>query len=559
MKAVGSSNRTVAAAAVVVVDGPDLHQRTLRPTDTAGRSHRRLLDRCRSRASVYRGPDRRRSPAHPPSSSRPLNVALGVLLLVSVGIVLAALYVPPMEPQTQTIGGEWLMASSAVLAALAGAVYAMRWRLVGDAPSLWVSAALFVYSFVSIAVPSLVRSFAGGSDDAQTLAGLLRPTGVFLVVVLLLRALAAPPVDAGLTPRRVVATAAIVSFGGLLAGAGSGAFRVVLGPPVDRVPTSTIAAFGQIGVGVVWLALGAACLSRSSRRRTTVSPWIGIMLLSLAEGRLALAVSVMQGPSWMFVSDLFRVVGVAAALAGAMTEIHIAFAQQRSQLLDSLLELGSAQARHRAEQASQAERTHDVRAALAGIESATMTLERYHDQLSRADRAKLATAVAAEIARLQQIVGAVQDEPARFALADTLRPVLLCAAAGGAPVDVDIPADLEAIGRPGAVAEALQNLLDNARRHAPGSRAVVRAERDGSIVALRVEDRGPGVPPGDRERIFERGWRAHVGGDGSGLGLFLASRLVREQGGQLWMEPRRGGGSSFVLTLPAALPEGVGG
>jgi signal transduction histidine kinase len=77
----------------------------------------------------------------------------------------------------------------------------------------------------------------------------------------------------------------------------------------------------------------------------------------------------------------------------------------------------------------------------------------------------------------------------------------------------------------------------------------VSAKATNDRIELRVEDRGPGVRADIRRLIFERGWRGQDDVEGSGLGLYVAARLVRDQGGDLHVEERAGGGASFVMTL----------
>ncbi|ANZ40607.1 two-component sensor histidine kinase [Lentzea guizhouensis] len=102
----------------------------------------------------------------------------------------------------------------------------------------------------------------------------------------------------------------------------------------------------------------------------------------------------------------------------------------------------------------------------------------------------------------------------------------------------------------------VNNLLDNAERHAGGAIrvAVLRNDRK---VRLEIDDRGPGVPAELRERIFERfarGTRAGSRGtdSGSGLGLALVAEHVRRHGGRAWVQDRPGGGARFVVEIPEA-------
>ena len=80
----------------------------------------------------------------------------------------------------------------------------------------------------------------------------------------------------------------------------------------------------------------------------------------------------------------------------------------------------------------------------------------------------------------------------------------------------------------------------------------VTARSNGDIVQIWVDDRGPGVPHAMRERVFHRGARAVPDQQeaGRGLGLFIARSLMRDEGGDLWVETRPGGGARFIVGLP---------
>ncbi|MEE6179568.1 HAMP domain-containing sensor histidine kinase [Mycobacterium sp. 050134] len=116
--------------------------------------------------------------------------------------------------------------------------------------------------------------------------------------------------------------------------------------------------------------------------------------------------------------------------------------------------------------------------------------------------------------------------------------------------------DLEVRADPSRLAQILSNLLDNARRHTPAGGAITIDLRSSDHTAeVTVSDTGPGVPIGERERIFERLVRLDPGrtGDhgGAGLGLPIARALARAHGGDLVCLSRDDGGH-FRLTLPLA-------
>ena len=102
----------------------------------------------------------------------------------------------------------------------------------------------------------------------------------------------------------------------------------------------------------------------------------------------------------------------------------------------------------------------------------------------------------------------------------------------------------------------LVNLLENAHKYSPRSMPVdILLARAGSMIAISVADRGPGIPVAERERIFEpfyRPERSTPDAGSAGLGLSIALRLAMAQGGTLTYEDRVGGGSVFTLGLPAA-------
>jgi PAS domain S-box-containing protein len=107
------------------------------------------------------------------------------------------------------------------------------------------------------------------------------------------------------------------------------------------------------------------------------------------------------------------------------------------------------------------------------------------------------------------------------------------------------------------VAEVLANLLDNADKYSPRGKDVnVEVRADETEVTLSVRDAGPGLPPKDLERVFDKFYRADNSDAqtayGYGLGLYVCRRLVEAHGGRIWAENAPGGGAVFSFTLPVA-------
>jgi signal transduction histidine kinase len=85
----------------------------------------------------------------------------------------------------------------------------------------------------------------------------------------------------------------------------------------------------------------------------------------------------------------------------------------------------------------------------------------------------------------------------------------------------------------------------------PGEPVVVSASKGGAEVTISVDDRGPGIPDEDRERLFEKFQTgAGEGERGLGLGLYVARQVVEAHGGSIWYETNEHGGASFSFTLP---------
>jgi two-component system sensor histidine kinase KdpD len=110
---------------------------------------------------------------------------------------------------------------------------------------------------------------------------------------------------------------------------------------------------------------------------------------------------------------------------------------------------------------------------------------------------------------------------------------------------------------PDRLVEVLWNLLENACKYTPPASSIrVEATCPGSQVLVAVADRGPGIPQGEREKIFQHFYRLDrdrkARTQGSGVGLAICRGIVEAHGGRIWVEDRPGGGSVFRIALPVS-------
>lgn len=491
----------------------------------------------------YRGVDRRGGP--PPAPGSPFDglhlAAVVAIAATALALLAAGLWLDGAGEPDDAL--DLLLGAGAAAAALAAAALAgLRWRVAGSAPALWVSMAM-LSSASHLGAFHLVPQI---SDHP-----VLGEAGAALAVAALALVAAgarSPEVDARIRPLPllVVAAAGVVAVTAVLAVSG-----VDVAPP----PAHPADGWPDVGWAGLWLVVAAIATWRAARRGGATFAAAGLLALSLAlhwgvSGTLGLLDRL--APDGQLVLPLF---GATLAALSAGKDLQATFAEQRSELLRSKVSATELEARAHAARLVAEERLHEARNALAAIDGATRILERHHDRLPPEERTALAAAVGAEVARLQLLIAADvgEEQRATFDVAEALAPALTGARALGLAVEAVLPPGLTGYGSWSAVAGVVQNLLENVRRHAVSSPALVTAGLQGDRLVVSVADRGPGLPPGQEEEIFGRGARgpASTGVPGTGLGLDIARRTVRRQGGDLRYEPRPGGGAVFVIELPA--------
>jgi two-component system, OmpR family, sensor histidine kinase KdpD len=211
--------------------------------------------------------------------------------------------------------------------------------------------------------------------------------------------------------------------------------------------------------------------------------------------------------------------------------------------------------------------SHDLRTPLASIKaSVTSLLQRDVEWTTEATGEFLET-IDEETDRLNSLVGNLLDMSRlqtgvmQLVMRDVGLEEVVPRALDGladrpAPVVLDLPETLPRIRADAPLLErAVANIVDNARSWSPGGECVrIEAGAVGDRVHLRVIDHGPGIPPEERELIFQPFQRLGdnpSNGTGVGLGLAVARGFVDAMGGELVVEDTPGGGVTMVLSLPA--------
>ena len=207
--------------------------------------------------------------------------------------------------------------------------------------------------------------------------------------------------------------------------------------------------------------------------------------------------------------------------------------------------------------------SHDLRTPLTTIKALANEIRKEGDERAaiieeEADRLNRFVADLLDLSRLT--AGGLRVQPEINAAEDLVGAALQ--RASGAATGRNVVASLDSsepllLGRFDFVhsLRVLGNLIENAVKFAPPHSDVeVEARRAGESLEFVVSDRGPGIPPGDSENVFQSFYRAGAVPDagGVGLGLSIARGLAVAQGGGLRYEPREGGGSRFIFSVPAA-------
>jgi two-component system sensor histidine kinase KdpD len=208
--------------------------------------------------------------------------------------------------------------------------------------------------------------------------------------------------------------------------------------------------------------------------------------------------------------------------------------------------------------------SHDMRTPLASIEGAASTMLQ-DAELDRGARRELATTIVQESHRMGRLVanlldmirveaGTLQVQKEWQLLPDAVGVALLRTEEQlrDHPVTTSFPPDLPLVPMDEILLEQVfVNLLENAAKHTPpGTPIEIGAESRPREVIAYVADRGPGLPPGEEETVFDKFHHGNDGSGGIGLGLTICRGIVTAHGGRIWAENRPGGGAIFRVSLP---------
>jgi two-component system sensor histidine kinase MtrB len=213
--------------------------------------------------------------------------------------------------------------------------------------------------------------------------------------------------------------------------------------------------------------------------------------------------------------------------------------------------------------------SHELRSPLTAVAAAMEIIERRREQLppqvieafsvlhEKVDTFQRTVLELLEISRMDAGTATLSQDP--IDVAHLIARVLELHGAGGAEVVFDAGAPTHIVADRRRLAQAMGNIVDNARRYAGGTTAVTVTPAEAGFMRIFFDDRGAGVDSGEQDAIFGRFARGQAGRatgstSGTGLGLSLVAEHIKLHGGRVWVENNPSGGARFVIELPVQEP-----
>src|SRR5512133_381296 len=296
---------------------------------------------------------------------------------------------------------------------------------------------------------------------------------------------------------------------------------------------------------------------------TAAFPDSPFMFVPIKTGGAATGVMVLEGHGTALVENLQLIEAFAGQAAMALERVRLSLQAEEARIL---LE------KNHLEQALLNSISHDLRTPLVTISGVLDSLLDDENRFDAEKRHNMLFTASEEAGRLNRFVGSLLDMTRleagvlspRLMLCD-VDEIIGCAVGAIEPrlgnhrivtrVEPElppVPADLALL------TQALVNLLDNAIKHSPQSADItISARLDETWIRIAVDDSGPGVPPGEEERIFDKFYRIEVPekAGGTGLGLSIAMGIVEAHKGSITASNKKQGGLTVEVALPAGAPD----
>jgi two-component system OmpR family sensor kinase len=309
-----------------------------------------------------------------------------------------------------------------------------------------------------------------------------------------------------------------------------------LGEQADRLESAAHAVFFGIPVALLVAAAGGYLLARKS-----LAPVTMMSVKARQIGAETLDERIEIG------NERDELGFLAATLNGLLERLQLAFESQRRFMADA---------------------SHELRTPIAIIQGeADVALARDRDAVDYRESIEVMQRAARKLTRIVQNLfllargdaGRYPTSMTRFyvgdVVADCVRGMQSVAQARGVALTSSAPEDMVIVADEELINRLVLNLVENAVKFTPvGGRVHVDVQTEHGACAIRVTDTGIGIPPADRERIFERFFRGDrarpQNAGGAGLGLPIARWIAEVHGGDLQLEHSDAGGSVFVARLP---------
>lgn len=486
-------------------------------------------------------------PGSPSAGLAPAFLGGGIaVLVVATGVAIMGAQGLEIDRDQSTRLLLTLGTVSTVAAAIVFALASIRWLVAREQGVLWAGVAALTYGLAAVAVPDVVGPIweqAPASVLPSVSAG-----GQVAALVLFAGGAAATFTAFRLRMGWILLAAGVLTTG--LSALFHAAPDLAAGLAVDRFGSDDAPAPAVVvAVLAAWLALGALYTVWGIRHRWLYG-WCGLLMFSLTMAHLAEALS--DGPTdpWLAGSGALAATGMAVAATMSAIEFTRVWGRQRARLFDSEVALRTTAVRQQAQAVTDRARRHDVANALLTIEGAAAVLEHHAADLD--DDVGLRKALNAGIERLRTVFVSPPEDGTTVDLAEAAGSVV-SEIGWEDRVSVAVPAGVVGAGSPTQTREVIRLLLANAEHRSPLGRIGVRGGLEERWAVLRVDDTGPLLSRDERRALTDG-----AGGRGPGgavgeleMGVVVAGRLMRDQGGDLWIEPRPEGGCSFAVCLPA--------